>query len=344
MFNFEVIEIDNPQWDEIVKSSFIYDFHHTSFYHKLDNSHRSLLFVANAQDDFIAMPLVIRPIDGTDYFDATSVYGYCGPISKYRQTEITSGLISFFKSSLNDFFKVNNIVSAFSRLHSLIDNHLILQDLGTIVELNKTVAIDLRQTPEEQRRLYRKSNKSEVNQLRKKGFVVEEVKVGQDIDRFVDIYYETMDRVNATPYYYFSREYFHSFMQNDSFGTKLLVARHEGRIAAGAIFTITNKIMQYHLAGTTEDYMRLTPMKLILDEARLLGNTLGPEYLHLGGGVGGKDDDSLFRFKSGFSNHHFQFSIWKYIVDPIRYQELVHQKGINSETEPSFFPLYRSVK
>lgn len=46
--------------------------------------------------------------------------------------------------------------------------------------------------------------------------------------------------------------------------------------------------MQYHLAGTTEGYIRQAPMKLILDEARLLGNELGLEYLYLGGGVEGK--------------------------------------------------------
>src|SRR5690606_25754286 len=150
------------------------------------------------------------------------------------------------------------------------------------------------------------------------------------IERFIDIYYETMDRVNASSYYYFSRDYFHRFVHNKAFETKLLISKYQGKIIAGAIFTITKKIMQYHLAGTTNEYISLTPMKLILDEARLLGGQIGTEHLHLGGGVGGSDDDSLFRFKSGFSKNFKQFSVWKYVVDEEKYNLLVNtRKEIN---------------
>src|SRR5690606_4841118 len=136
----------------------------------------------------------------------------------------------------------------------------------------------------------------------------------------------TMDRVNASSYYYFSREYFHRFVNNKAFETRLLVSKHQGKIIAGAIFTITKKIMQYHLAGTISEYITLTPMKLILDEARLLGDQLGVEHLHLGGGVGGSDDDTLFRFKSGFSKNFKQFYVWKYIVNEEKYNQLVAAK------------------
>ena len=111
------------------------------------------------------------------------------------------------------------------------------------------------------------------------------------------------------------------------------------KITAGAIFTITKKIMQYHLAGTTEQYIRETPMKLILDEARLLGNRLGMESLHLGGGVGGSDEDSLFKFKSGFSDKQCEFKVWQYITDITKYNEL--SKDI-ADKNSNFFPLYRS--
>jgi len=337
MYKSEVIEVNNPRWEKIVKSSAIYDFYHTAFYHRIDNNFTSLLFVAEDEDDFIALPLVLRPIDETICADFTSVYGYCGPISSRLDFDFDQKFIDFFQAELRKYCTENNVVSLFSRLHPLISQQSALVNMGEVSPLNKTVVIDLKLSQEEQKRQYRKSNKSELNQLRRKGFYVEEAKSAEDIDRFLEIYYETMDRVHASPYYYFSKEYFHSFLNNTHFRNKLLVAKFEDKVIAGAIFTITDKIMQYHLAGTTEEFIRLTPMKLILDEARLLGNDLALDYLHLGGGVGGSDDDSLFKFKSGFSNVYCQFSVWKYILNDKVYNQLSENKQ-----ESSYFPLYRS--
>src|SRR5690606_226324 len=140
---------------------------------------------------------------------------------------------------------------------------------------------------------------------------------------------------------YFSKQYFYDFLATEDFNSKLLVAKFDEEIVAGAIFTYTDKIMQYHLAGTTEKFIRETPMKLIIDEARLLANELGVVHLHLGGGVGGHDDDSLFRFKSGFSKNFKQFSVWKYIVDEEQYHQLVESRK-NSNQSSNFFPLYRA--
>ncbi|MGO4709170.1 GNAT family N-acetyltransferase [Chryseobacterium sp. 2TAF14] len=337
MYKFEVIDINNPKWDKLVKSAFIYDFHQTTFYHKIDNNNTSLMFVVENEEAFIAFPLVLRPIEETFWFDLTSVYGYGGPISNRSDFNFSSDFIKFFWDNFNSYCNENNIVSAFARLHPLITQDHFFSDTGQILPLNKTVAIDLKLTPEEQKRQYRKSNKSEINQLKRKGFYVEEAKTADEIDRFIEIYYETMDRVEASKNYYFSKEYFHSFLENTFFESKLLLAKFEERIVAGAIFTITDKIMQYHLAGTTEEFIRETPMKLILDEARLLGNDFSLEFLHLGGGVGGSDEDSLFRFKSGFSDVYCQFSVWRYIANQDIYDQLSKAKK-----ESAFFPLYRS--
>jgi lipid II:glycine glycyltransferase (peptidoglycan interpeptide bridge formation enzyme) len=335
--NFDIIEIGDTKWNQCLQRSFIYDFHHTDFYHRLDTPNKSLLLVASEGDDFIALPVVIRPIDGTIWSDLTSVYGYCGPISNIQDPGLSENLIRIFHDGFISFCKSQNIVSAFSRLHPLIHQVSVFNNFGNVVELNKTVAIDLRLSAEQQKAQYRKSNKSELNQLRRKGFTVEEAKSEGDVDKFIEIYYETMDRVNATPNYYFTKEYFHLFLNSEEFSSKLLLAKFEDQIVAGAIFTVTDKIMQYHLAGTHKDYIRLTPMKLLIDEARLLGNSLTLEFLHLGGGVGGSDEDSLFRFKSGFSDHRCQYRVWNYILDEDAYNQLS-----NGKPESNFFPLYRS--
>lgn len=336
MFKFEVIE-DNSKWSEIIKQADVYDFHHTAYFHKIDTEFPSKLLYFSDAENFIALPIVIRPIEGTEYFDITSVYGYAGPVYRFDKDYEEKELVAFFQSSFRLFCKEQNIVSVFSRLHPLIEQKNILSELGDIVDLNKTVSIDLTLSADEQRKVFRKSLKSELNQLRRKEIMVKEAVNLEEIDQFIAIYYETMDRVNATPNYYFSKEYFYEFLNNTDFNSKLLIAVKDNKVIAGAIFTLTDKIMQYHLAGTTEDFIKETPMKLILDEARLLGNETSSESLHLGGGVGGSDEDSLFRFKSGFSKDFKQFSVWKYIVNQKVYDDLSETKE-----KSNFFPLYRS--
>lgn len=340
MYSFRVIQSGDAEWDTIIKSSYLYDFYHTSFYHNIDNNYKSFLFYAGDKNDFIALPLVLRPIEDSPWFDFTSVYGYCGPVLSKSVEELPDDLISFFEHQFNLHCKENDIVSAFSRLHPFINQKPILQNLGDVLDLNKTVSIDLTLPPEIQRRHYNSSCKYEINRLIRNNFIVTSAESENEIDAFVSIYYETMDRVQASKHYYFSKDYFYTFLRNNSFGSKLLLAKFEEEIVAGAIFTYTDKIMQYHLAGTSKKYMALTPMKLLIDSARHIGNEMGLQYLHLGGGVGGSDEDSLFRFKAGFSDFYYQFSVWRYITDQEKYDHLVSKKT-EQLSDSSFFPLYR---
>lgn len=345
MHRTAVISLENNAWDKIISQCEAYDFYHTRSYHVMESQGAedvALLFVGYQGDDYIAMPLLIRKIPGSSFFDCTSVYGYVGPVSNLAAHLIPENLQVYFQKELEGFFRKEYIIAAFSRLHPLIPTQAIFTNFGNIRALNKTIAIDMQLSLEEQWKDFRKSNKSEINQLRKKkGYTVKEVETEEELAVFVAIYNETMQRVNAGEYYYFQLDYFKQLLNSPDYNATILIAIKEGEIAAGAVFTVTHTFMQYHLAGTAAPYIYDTPMKLILDEARLKAKGLALEYLHLGGGVGGSDEDSLFRFKSGFSKRFFQFNTWQYIANPKAYQELVSSNGV---TESDFFPLYRAPK
>ena len=341
MDKFSVIEVNDSRWSEIVSKSKQFDFYHCHSYHLLEKENRPVLLVSFFNDDFIALPLIVRAIPNTSFFDCTSVYGYCGLISSIDFKDIPSEKIIYFKEQLLKFFERNTIVTAFSRLHPLNSMDGFFNNFGLVRDINKTVAIDLRISPEKQRAQYRKSFKLQLNQLRRKGFEVVNAQTKEEIDTFINIYHETMHRVEASERYFFNHKYFHDFIDTKCFKVYVLIAKIQGEIVAGAIFTITNNIMQYHLAGTAEAYLKERPMKLIVDEARLLGNELGLDFLHLGGGVGGSDEDSLFYFKSGFSDYRCEYKTWQMIVDHEKYNELVEKTAVDVNT--TFFPLYRAV-
>jgi hypothetical protein len=71
----------------------------------------------------------------------------------------------------------------------------------------------------------------------------------------------------------------------------------------------------------------------------LWGNSNGYKSLHLGGGVGSKED-SLYKFKSAFNrNETNRFCIGKKIFNEDDYLKLVSLRGADSNG--SFFPQYR---
>jgi len=341
MYKFESISLDNREkWDNVILNSNYYDFYHTSCYHVIESkAGKAELLFATDGTDHIAIPLIFREIPNTDLFDATSVYGYCGPITNQLFENIPLELIKYFQNQTTRYFKSNKVVTVFSRLHPLIDTTRIFEDFGTVRNVNQTITIDLTKDLDTQRRKYRKTLLYDINKLRSTNYNVVKASTKNEIERFVSIYIETMKRVESKESYFFDREYFTYFIENSCFKSDILLAVKDMEIAAGAIFTEINGIMQYHLAGTSNKFIRDAPMKLILDEARLMGTQRNLNYLHLGGGVGGSDKDSLFFFKSGFSKNKFDFKVWQMLVDEEKYELL--SAGVDKDTSDNFFPLYR---
>lgn len=341
---FQEIEIGSIEWDLVVKFSYFYDFYQTELYHSLEvcDNEKAIFLHGEYENQTISFPIIIRKIPNSDYFDATSVYGYCGPISSNDFTEISNDFVELYQTELINFFNDNNVISVFSRLHPLMNQLPLFLNFGNVVNINKTVAIDLKEPIDIQRQGYSRAYKNQINKLARKGYTTRFLKL-DEIDEFISLYYETMDRVNAKEYYYFKKNYFLKFLENNAFDSKIIIAENQfGEITSGAIFTITNKIMQYHLGGTKNKFLLDTPIKMVMDHARLFGSELQLDFLHLGGGVGGADDDMLFRFKSGFSKNFFQFSVWNLIIDEKKYGDLVRQNNVKLEDFPIFFPLYRA--
>ena len=340
--SYYTIPIDDKKvWKNIVKSAYAYDFHHTWYYHSLETESEPFLFLLEHKDNFIALPLLKRKIEGTEYYDCTSVYGYAGPISNLPFSELGAELIEEFKTSFETFLQSEKIVSVFSRLHPILNQDVLLENLGGLHTTGKTVAMDLTVPHEEQVRNYRRAIRMKINQLRKKGFVVREAACRTELKEFVRIYIENMIKVNASESYFFDEDYFANLLNSEDFESKLLLAYYDNKITSGIIVTCSDNIMQTHLAATSNDFLHDAPMKLLFDEASIVGREVGMKYLHLGGGVGGKED-SLFVFKSGFSNLFFDFKTWRYIANQPVYNQLVEERCKNREFNNVIFPLYRS--
>ena len=330
---------EKNDWEKVMEQLGVFDFYHTYDYHHLskNDGEKPLLLVYTKDNLIIALPLLIRQIFNTDYFDATSVYGYVGPLSN-NTTENQD--FKEYQSCLNEYFKSNNIISVFSRLNPYIPQQLeILSGIGEVKSIGNIVNIDLTQSLEVQRSAYRRDTRSRINKARRL-CSVRKAESTEDIKSFIDIYMETMRKLDANTSYFFDEDYFFNFLQCKGFKTDILLAIHNEskNVIAGSMFVKTNNIIQYHLSGTKTEYLNIAPARLLLDEMRLLGSEEKYTYFNLGGGYHSKED-ALFNFKSSFSNDIKLFSVWKVIVDENIYGQL--QKDANiSETD--FFPAYRA--
>jgi CelD/BcsL family acetyltransferase involved in cellulose biosynthesis len=343
-------------WIEVLEQAAPYDFYHLPGYHELAEKRgegTARLFVYREESYLIALPLLLRSVEsvpgleqaGRGVSDATSVYGYAGPVAS--SDDIPPAVAQNFRCALQDKLRELGVIAAFSRLHPLLAQRELLAGIGECLPGGQTVSIDLLQPPEVQRTQYRSDHKRGINRTRRLGMVAKEDPRLEHLDRFFEIYTATMRRVGAADYYFFEPDYFADLASRLGSTLKLFMVWSGQEPACAGLFTACHGMVQYHLGGTADKYLELAPMKLLFDEVRLWAVAEGHQVFHLGGGVGSQPD-SLFHFKAGFSDARQHFFTWRWILDPAAFAGLVaEQAKWNARTghdsaSPGYFPAYRA--
>lgn len=334
LINFKQSE----EWTTYVHNSVNYDFYHTWDYHSLEHSGEPFLFVYEEADTFIALPLLKRKIANSDLFDLTSVYGYSGPISNVKFSDIDEKLLESFKYSFLNFMEAGRYVCVFSRLNPFIDQKILIEKIGGVWSNGRTVYMDLSISIEEQRAKYEKKLGQQIRQLRRMPYEIREANGRDEIKLFTVMYTENMLRLGAKESYFYDEAYFTKLIKNNE-DCKLIVIYHGDVMICGAVIMCAGNVIRNHLSATSNAYVNQSPSKLLTDEISIIGRQLGKRYFHLGGGLGGRED-SLFKFKSYFSSLFLEDITWRFISDTLSYNDLVKQRSDDFKTD--YFPLYRS--
>ncbi|WP_316820084.1 GNAT family N-acetyltransferase [Pedobacter gandavensis] len=336
---YHLINIEqSADWDEWVHTAVNYDFYHTWHYHSLEKNGEPLLFVYEESNVFIALPLLKREINNSGLFDLTSVYGYAGPISNLKFSEIHDQLLENFKDAFLSFMKTHGFISVFSRLNPFIDQKILIEKIGGIWDNGKTIYMDLSISIEEQRAGYEKRLGRQIRQMRKMPYRIKEANSETEIRLFTAMYTDNMLRLGAGQRYFYDENYFLQLLSHRGNECKLIVIYLEDEMICGAVIMCSGNMIRNHLSATANAYVSHSPSKLLTDEISLIGRQLGKRYFHLGGGLGGKED-SLFKFKSSFSALLMEDSTWRFVSDSLVYNDLVEKR--NESANLNYFPLYR---
>lgn len=345
----DLLPAQGAQWGELLER-LPHDIYHTAAYHRIPGFGQAgspRLFAYAEGDRLFLWPYLLTPIAGTGgWHDVRSVYGYSGPLA----TAEPAFLVRTWRA-LVDHWARQNVVSAFTRFHPLLGNGPLIAGIDAaaagVRAYGATVAIDLTMPLQSQVRCYNKKLRQEIRKAREAGLATVEDGGWSHTDAFVALYRETMSRRGSRPEYVIDRAWVDDFRVRVGAPARLFVTTgSDGTVAAAMIVLAFRPFVHCHLIGTAAAFAGESPSKLLLDDVRIWGTQHGYQTMHLGGGLGGRED-SLFAFKRRFSPHTQPFHTGSWILNEPRYRELeaAHRARLAAAgialAEVPFFPAYR---
>lgn len=338
---------DSKKWDEIVETFNDYDVYYLSGYTKgfyLHKDGEPMLFYYESEGikainvvmkrDIADDPNLKGKIEPNKYFDLTTPYGYGGWIIEGDKD--ISGLMNEY----SEWCKNNGIISEVVRFHPILANQEKLREEYDVMDLGKTISIDT-SSEEEVWANFTTQNRGKIKKAWRNEVKIDHKIDLETIEEFKKIYEVTMNKDNATDYYYFDNSFYESIMNDLNGKSDIFYATHEGKMIAATIILKCKDHLTYHFSGVLTDYRNLQGTNLMLYEVALWGARNGYKTFHLGGGVGSREDD-LFIFKKSFNKKDsYQYSIGRKVFDNDTYEMLVTLRGEENRRD-NFFPLYRA--
>jgi len=288
------------------------------------------------KDDFFYNKSIKRPINkildqtvDEGYFDLESVYGYSGYISNSLDQEFIKRAIQEYKKDCIQkkivaefirFSPFNNFANKFS---DSLDYYKSFGD-NVIVDLESDIDSNYKKKA---RYLIRKASENL------------EVSRSHNIDLFIELYYQTMNKNNASSFYFFDKSFFKNLIKLNFIKMFKVVERRE--VVSMAIFLLDNKNIYYYLSANTPQGYKLNANFYLLDQVIRKFKSNGLQKMILGGGSSPDKDDNLLQFKKKFSSYSEPFITGGMIFINKKYESYNRIYKHSSGTANNFFLNYR---
>ncbi len=263
------------------------------------------------------------------FYDLETAYGYGGFYTNCNdELFISNALIEYKKKC-----KEENIIAEFMRFHpfnnfsqnndSFLDMNIYDRD---VVVKNLTEDILM-------------SYSSKVRNTVKRAIEKVTIAESNDIDKFMELYNETMLKNKADNFYFFDNNYYQKLIANDNI--KLYKVIYQDETIAMGFFMFGNDICHYHLSANTDLSYSLNSNYALLNYIFNVAKERGLKYFLLGGGTTSNEDDSLFKFKKKFSKELKPFYISGKIYNKEIYDKYTKIWEEQSKENIKYFLKYR---
>lgn len=285
-------------------------------------------FVFHENDGIILYPYLKTNINyivnseiGGQYYDVEGAYGYNGIIT--RNTNTT--LIENFGLSFKKYCRKENIIAEFVRFNPIIANYY-KESYLDIELVNKVIIVDLNLDLEDLWfKSYEHAARKNIQKAKKNGVFIEFL-WGHEctqhwIDRFIEIYHNTLDRREAELLYYFDRQFFLCLCDKLPNNALFVFAINDGKAISCELVLLQGCTAYSFLGGTIYNYFPVRPNNLLKHEVIIKLKKLGLTQYCLGGGF--EIEDNIYRYKKTFAkNNTVDFYIGKYVHNQMIYDKV----------------------
>lgn len=274
------------------------------------------------------------------YFNITTPYGYGGPVITDYKYGFKKELVRNFKKAFEIFCEENRIISEFVRFHPIISNANDFSDCYNLIFRSKTTGTTLSNFDDPVQEEFSKSTKKSIRKALNAGVECKITVNPKSLSNFKEIYYQTMNRINADELYFFDDAYFSNCQRYFGENIVLVEAIYEGRIIGSELHFQYNNLIHTHLSGTAEEFHHLSPVYVMTYAIVRWGKENGFDIIHSGGGRSEEPDDKLYLFKKKFGkNTEFDYFVSYKVWNEDKYHQLYSAADTNVKAK--FFPAYK---
>jgi hypothetical protein len=277
-----------------------------------------------------------------------SPYGYGGPICDGPQEEHKQASL-VFEDLFNKELTRRGFVSEFVR-EDIFTERLATRSSGQLLEQQPNVVVRLQRSEEEIWRTYKAKVRKNVNRAKESHLRVVFDRTGRYLSDFMKVYYETMERTEASKIFLIPEEKFSALTQTLGLdgGVMFVHVFDADIIVSTELLLLSRDSIYSFLGGTLSAAFMKRPNDLLKHEVIRWGKENGLQWYVLGGGV--TPSDGIFRYKEAFDpGSVLPFFVRRNIVKSGSYQMLIdirrryeHEQGNNWTARADFFPEYLS--
>lgn len=312
--------------------------------------HKAIYLYYGNDDNYIIAPYFERPIklagnkSNSEYIDLVSPWYYGGLIHNIKEQELLQKTFYIFIKKFNEYCKKNNVVTEFQRFNPILKNNAPYRDQTSLFYDRKIVYIDLTKDLELIYEEYTRHTRKNINKALRSNLKVYHNENKEHISKFIEIYSESMKRINTKKFYYFNEAFFNELFKKFKDDVKLFHVEYDDKIICSSIELGKYGILHDYLRGIIPEYLSFRPNDILIVELIRWAKNAGYKYFILGGGNSSSEEDGLFRFKKSFSSTTAEFYVYKKIHDMNVYKKNCEINGIKHSDlkyeKARFFPEY----
>ncbi len=302
--------------------------------------------VASDDNDFALVPYVWRKVNDLAFLkdeteemiDIITPHEYSGIVTNIENPEKKKRLFSVLFKAIDDLCRENNVVTEFARFDPFTTDIALVKEHYDIRYIGQNAYVNLEQTNENILRSFNHSAQKNIKTAQRFGLQFSEAENVGEIDIFIDLYAESMKRLNATKYFHFNREYF-IFLTSNCDGARFFIVRDSnGTPVAASILLYQGDTAHHHLTCYDPAALQKRPNDFMIYRLSLWAKEHGVRQIHLGGGA-----EPIRNFKMKFASGDVPYSIGYKIHNMNYYEKVCEAWRIHSGNhgKMDYFPMYR---